>query len=335
MFSWIANFFSDRTMKVKVNDSCSQYVPMTSGVPQGSVLGPELFKLYINDLPSVLNAGCLLYADDLKLWMEVNSIEEADQLQDALNALDSWSNTWFLPINKDKCAVLPIGATEPLGTYHIGGHLLRVLSQEKDLGVLVSSDLKTTADTLKKVATATRIFGSIRRSFSQMTPEIFRLLFSSHVRSILEYGLPAVYPTSKHETDLIEKVQRRGSKSVLQLRDLTYTKRLEHMKLFSMEYRRRRGDLIYTRRIMRGELGEEVQHFFQPNTDSGTRGHQWKLMKPRRLRANAKMTLSTRVVNDWNNLPASIVSATSEASFKTLLDAYLQKHEGACCSLHR
>ena len=193
MFSWIADFLSDRTMRVKVNDSCSQYVPMTSGVPQGSVLGPELFKLYINDLPSVLNAGCLLYADDLKLWMEVNSIEEADQLQDALNALDSWSNTWFLPINKDKCAVLPIGATEPLGTYHIGGHLLRVLSQEKDLGVLVSSDLKTTADTLKKVATATRIFGSIRRSFSQMTPEIFRLLFSSHVRSILENGLPQLF----------------------------------------------------------------------------------------------------------------------------------------------
>ncbi|CAH8511872.1 unnamed protein product [Dicrocoelium dendriticum] len=333
VLSWISDFLSDRIMRVKVNDTYSPSVLMSSGVPQGSVLGPELFKFFINDLPSTLRTECLIYADDLKLWMEVTSAEDADRLQNTLDRLHDWSLKWQLPINRDKCSVLPIGATEPFGVYHLGGYLLNNVKQERDLGVIVCCDLKTTQDTLKKVAAANRLLCSIRRAFSRLTPEIFRLIFSSHVRPILEYGLPAVHPLTKLEHGLIEKVQRRGSKYIFEFRHLPYHIRLQHLNMFSLEYRRRRGDLIYARRILRGEMGNELQGFFQVNTECSTRGHCWKLFKPRRLRLRSDFTLSTRVVNDWNCLPNSVVNVHTEECFKRLLDLYFLNLQGSCCFL--
>ncbi|CAI2739050.1 unnamed protein product [Dicrocoelium dendriticum] len=330
VLSWIADFLDNRTMRVDVNETYSAPVLMTSGVPQGSVLGPELFKIFINDLPAELQLDCLIYADDLKLWMEVSCLDEADRLQATLDTLHEWSVKWRLPINRDKCSVLPIGASEPFGTYHIGGTLLRTSILEKDLSVLVSSDLRTTQDTLRRVAAANRMSHAIRRAFSRLTPDIFRLLFTSHVRPILEYGLPALFPLTKFECDLIEKVQRRASKYILELRDLPYPRRLQRMNLFTLDYRRRRGDLIFTRRILRGEMGTELQACFQSNPNSSTRGHNWKLFKPRRLRIHPALALSTRVVNDWNNLPKYVVEAQTEECFKRMLDSYLLSTMGPC-----
>lgn len=329
LYSWIADFLGDRTMQVRINETLSLPVAMTSGVPQGSVLGPELFKLFINDLPETLQTECLIYADDLKLWSEVSDIDSADEFQAKLDLLYNWSIKWGLPINFEKCCVLPIGASEPFGIYHIGGFLLRNAAREKDLGVLLTSDLKTTQDTLRRVAAANRMWGAIRRSFSRMTPKIFRLLFTAHVRPILEYSLPATYPLSKLECVQIERVQRRGSKFVSGLRDLSYSLRLQEMNLFSLDYRRRRGDLIYTRRILRGELGNELQQFFQLNIGGPTRGHNWKVFKPRILRVRSAVALSSRVINDWNSLPESVVSAQTEECFKRLLDFHLREMHGS------
>ncbi|CAH8458231.1 unnamed protein product [Dicrocoelium dendriticum] len=329
--SWISDFLHTRSMLVRVNETYSDPVHMTSGVPQGSVLGPELFNIFINDLPSELQSDCLIYADDLKIWKEVSSLEDADRLQETLDLLHTWSIQWHLPINQDKCSVLPIGAPEPLGAYHIGGFLLKNVTSERDLGVIVSPDLRSSQDTMKRVAAAYRMFHAIRRAFCRLTPELFRLLFTSHVRPILEYGLPAAYPLSKSERDMIEKVQRRGSKFVSELRDLPYPLRLRHLNMFSMDYRRRRGDLIFTRRILRGELGRELQEFFHLNIGSSTRGHQWKIFKPRRLKVRSILALSTRVVNNWNRLPPTVVDAQTEDCFKRLLDTHLLNMPGSCC----
>lgn len=161
-----------------------------------------------------------------------------------------------------------IGAFDPLGTYHIGGSCLRMLPR----GVLVASNLKTTQDTLR-VATAERIWGAIRRSFSRMTTEIFKLLFTFHLGPKREYGLLTTFTISKLGCTLIKRVQRRGTNFVFRLRDISYSFRPEEMSLFSLEYRRRRGDLVYTRRILRGERGNELRQFFQLKIGGPTRGH--------------------------------------------------------------
>ncbi|CAH8570249.1 unnamed protein product [Dicrocoelium dendriticum] len=116
-----------------------------------------------------------------------------------------------MPMNRDKCCVLPIGDQEPFGAYHIGGFLLKNVVGEKDLGVLISANIRTTQDTLRKIASATRMLCAIRRSFYKLTLQNFRLLFFSHVRPILEYSLPAIHPLTKFAYESIEKVQRGGS----------------------------------------------------------------------------------------------------------------------------
>jgi hypothetical protein len=324
LLAWITDFLVDRRVQVKINDVISESLVPLSGVPQGSVLGPELFKIYVNDLPDSLPSDCLLYADDLKLWSRTSTMDEASRLQTSLDALHIWSATWQLPINFDKCSVLSLPEANPLISYHIGMNSLRAVTSVCDLGTIVSADQKSSSDTIKRVGAASRLFWAIRRSFSGMTADIFRLLFSSHIRPILEFGQPAAYPLTKWESDLIERVQRRGSKCIMGFRQLTYQQRLQNLGMFSLAYRRRRCDLIYTRRILLGELGEDLRNLFTVNTLAPTRGHRWKLFKPRRLRLRPKATFSTRVINDWNGLPADLMRSISENRFKSHLDSHLR-----------
>ena len=327
LLDWIASFLSDRRLRVRVNASYSEYLPATSGVPQGSVLGPELFKIYVNDLPACIASECVLYADDLKIWTPVASLHQALELQESLDKLVDWSTLWELPINPCKCAVLPVGASSTIYPYRLGGVPLNAVEHIKDLGIIVSSDFKSNLETNRKVAASSRMLAMLRRAFSSWTPDVFRKLFTAFVRPLLEYGQPASFPLTKGECDRLESVQRRGTRWIPAFRGLTYQERLDQLDLFSLDYRRRRGDLIYTRRILLGQLGPELSSFFALNTDGPTRGHSLKLFKPRRQILRTVATLSTRVINDWNRLPSSAVDATSEASFKLFLDKYVENNQ--------
>ena len=98
----IEQFLKERTLQVKVNDTMSNPIPCRSGVPQGSVLGPTLFKVFVNDLPGRLGVESLLFADDLKLWVSLERDDHAEVLQRALEKL----NEWGMPLNENKCTVM-------------------------------------------------------------------------------------------------------------------------------------------------------------------------------------------------------------------------------------
>lgn len=293
--------------------------PYFSSAPR-SALGPSLFKIYVNDLPAQLSSDCLLFADDLKLWASVTTSEEYGELQDDLERLSRWSERWLLPINQEKCAVLHLGPGSPFGPYYLDGNPVKVVDVEKDLGILVSGSLKSKPDSLRKAAAASRMMWAIRRSFATLKPQTFQLLFGSHVRPILEYGLPASYPLTKGEKSELEKVQRRATKMVSGLQQLSYEDRLDNLNLYPLELRRQRYDLLTTRRILLGDYGDDLKSFFPLSDDPRTRGHPLKLRKKRTLRLAAQFTLSTRVVNLWNSLPSEAVLAESEDRFKALLD---------------
>ena len=114
---------------------------------------------------------------------------------------------------------------------------------------------------------------------------------------------------------------------------MTYPERLTQLNMFSSGFRRVRGDLIYTWRTLNGMLGEDVKGYFSIVSDSSTRSHWLKLFKPRRMRLDPCMALSSRVVNLWNALPADIVGSTTEAEFKCELDSHFHRRTTACCQL--
>ena len=132
------------------------------------------------------------------------------------------------------------------------------MEREKDLGAYVRSSLETFADTSEKVTSVTRLFWAARRSFEKLSPTIFRKVFVSHIRPILEYGQPVVYPITKGELLMLGRVQRRGSKLVTGLKNMTYPERLAQWDVFSLGFKILRGYLIFTWRILHGMLGENV-----------------------------------------------------------------------------
>ena len=148
LLGWIEDYLTNRKQRVVINDTSSQWGNVTSGIPQGSVLGPILFVLYINDMPDNFQTYSPLFADDTKLFEQitVNNTQKAVILQNDINYAQGWSNTWLMPFNYDKCTNLEIGIElEHINFYMTetcddGQNIVRTLkkvSDEKDLGIYI------------------------------------------------------------------------------------------------------------------------------------------------------------------------------------------------------
>ena len=190
LLEWIKSFLLDRRQIVKVNGVESYSCQVKSGVPQGSVLGPLLFVIYINDLPECIRSTSYLFADDTKVLRKIYSEDDAKLLQADIDILDNWSKKWLLRFHPDKCHVLTIGKFENIShteRYKLGNTELEHVFEEKDLGVMIDSDMKFDQHISAKVKKANSIAGLIRRSFSFLDGLLFKQLFTTLVRPHLEY----------------------------------------------------------------------------------------------------------------------------------------------------
>ena len=182
LLRWVEHFLIGRQQRVVVDGSRSSWAPVTSGVPQGSVLGPLLFVLFVNDLPDVVHCSVKLFADDTKLYCLGSGEIGRQQLQHDLDALVDWSDLWQLPFNEAKCKMLHIGSTNPEHTYRMRGVELEWLHVERDLVVHIDSDLKFRKQAAEAVSKASRMLAVIRRSFRHIDWFTLPLLFKSLVR---------------------------------------------------------------------------------------------------------------------------------------------------------
>ena len=198
---WIKNFLHDRQQRVTIGDSSSDWTPVSSGIPQGSVLGPILFLIYINDLPGAIDCCIKFFADDAKLYLKVNSLVQADQLQGNVTRSENWADIWRMFFNYKKCKKFHVGNKDINATYimHDQGQpvSLEQVEVEKDLGIYFDSKLSFREHITKKVNIANRNLGCIFRSFTYMDKEMFLHLFKSLVRPHLEYGSVIFSPTLK------------------------------------------------------------------------------------------------------------------------------------------
>ena len=235
ILDWIKAFLTDRYQAVRVSDTLSDKRKVISGVPQGSVLGPLLFVLYINDLPEAVDSEVYLFADDTKIVNKVEDVQDAMKLQKDINALENWSKTWLLRFHPDKCHVLTLGKFDNIRHAHqytLGDVVLEHVFSEKDLGVTFDSELTFEEHILNQVNKANSIVGLIRRSFVYLTPSLFRQLFIAFVRPHLEYAQVVWSPKFRKHSKLIENVQRRATKIVSACKHLPYENRLQRIKAY-------------------------------------------------------------------------------------------------------
>jgi hypothetical protein len=325
LIKWIEDWLKDRRQRVVLDGFKSEWRSVTSGVPQGSVLGPVLFIIYINDIDTGLTCKISKFADDTKLMTSSQRKESIEDLQKDVKKLEFWSEDWGMPFNVDKCSVMHIGNNNTNENYEMFGKVLKKSSEQKDLGVIVTNNLKNTKQCTTACSKANKILGLISRNFSYKTINTIRSLYTALVRPHLEYAVQFWSPHFKKDIAKIESVQRRATKLVPGLRTSTYHERLKKMNLFSMEKRRKRGDMIQVFKIVNRIDKMNIDQLFEFDVNSVTRGHAYKLKKKRFNLDVAKYAFVNRVIDPWNALPEIIVNAKTLECFKRRLDKHYKE----------
>ena len=332
--AWIKAFLSGRTQTVTVNGFESAEKPVLSGIPQGSVLGPMLFVLFINDLPDSImrSTFAFLFADDTKVFKIIKTDQDCDDLQGDLDKLSEWSRLWLIGFNTDKCKHMHIGNQKingnPTSTYSLSGNILDYTTDEKDIGVNINDKLSFEKHIAEKCKIATWQFARIRRTFSYLDETMFNQLYKAIVRSHLDSCSSVWSPFQIDHINKIEKVQRRATKQIPGFRELSYSERLKKLKLPTLIYRRIRGDLIETFKILHGVYDTDTVQFLKLWKDVAgrvsPRGNSLSIFPQQSGNNLRKNAFSVRITNTWNKLPESVVTAPSVNAFKNRLDNFYE-----------
>jgi ribonuclease P/MRP protein subunit RPP40 len=192
----------------------------------------------------------------------------------------------------------------------------------RDLGIIVEDTLKPTAQCLAACRKANSILGMMRRGLESRSREVWLPVYRSLVRPHLEYCVQACAPYYKKDIKALERIQKRATKLISGMGGLAYEDRLKELKLFSLERRRVRGDLIQVFKFIKNVNYHGAEYFFQFVGESKTRGHHFKLQKQRPRLLMRQHFFSDRVVDEWNGLPSEVVEARTVGSFKTKLDDF-------------
>ena len=249
----------------------------------------------------------------------MKTIDDCNILQNDLNTLSQWTNDWLLSFNVDKCKVMHIGKNNPKLDYTMRteneNRILIETSEEKDLGVWITNDLKHEKQVIAASQGAMAVLRSVRRAFVRFDIETFSIIYTSYIRPHLEYCIQAWSPYYAKDILLLDKVQRRATKLVWGLKELSYEERL---KLFSLEQRRLRGDLIQTFKLLTGKENVDHEFFFNHST-TNLRGRSLKLSKSQ-CNKLCRRLFSQRVTDVWNSLSEFMVSAPFTNIFKNRVD---------------
>ena len=269
---WISSFILNRKQRVVVDGSQSSWLPVISGVPQGTVLGPLLFLLFINDIDCGIKSNIRLFADDCILYRMISSEEDSKILQRDINLLSQWTTKWQMQLNIKKCHLLSISRLhdkiKPL--YKIGTTPLTNTDSCTYLGVTVTNDLRWSTHVSNCSKKATRTLNFVRRNIYGCTPETKSLAYTSLVRPHLEYSSAAWDPYNKKDINLLGAVQRRAARFVHKnyKHSTSATKLMNELQWPNLADRRRNSRLIQFYKALYGQSPISLSHLLKPTRNT-------------------------------------------------------------------
>ena len=344
---WIESFLTGRKQVVRLENEFSYEAPVTSGVPQGSVLGPLLFVLYVNDISKWIKYSQLqTFADDTKICFPISTAEDRSKLQEDLNMLHEWSaeNNMVLNPNKYELVCHKIKRTRknsrstrfledlPFGseafTYTATNDVtLYPSSTVRDLGVIVDAELNWKSHVAKIKNDSIKMCCWILNVFKARDKTTMLILFNSLVRTRLEFCSELWDPHEINQISSIEQVQRRFTKKIVGLRDETYWERLKILGILSLQRRRERQTIIHIWKVKNIAVRNDAE--FQFNDDP-IRRTQPNATLPRMSKTAGKVlsvsehSFVVRSTKLWNKLPLSLVKETDHMTFIHGLDKFLK-----------
>ena len=328
LLSWIEDYLTNRRHRVIIDGMSSHWKHVTSGVPQGSLIGPILFLIYINDISSDLSPDTILplYADDAKCCRVISSQSDSDILKEDLRSISNWSDIWNMKFNLKKCKHLCITKKRNpiMTTYQLGSNEISLSKEEKDLGIIITHNLAWRDHILTKVNTANKMLRLIKRTCGNRPhPKVFLSLYIHLVRPHLEYACEVWSPHQAYLVDIIEGVQRRATRVIV--KNKPYGERLKQLKLLTLASRRKYFDLIFLFKCNLGLCDINLSDYLEPsgNTSYNLRNTECSY-KIKYARTNIlKFSYFHRVIREWNDLPLNLRKTVSITNFKRDLKVHL------------
>ena len=321
---WISAFLTNRSQRVVLDGHLSSESPVLSGVPQGSVLGPVLFLVYINDLIHNLSPSteCRLFADDCLLYRTIKSESDAEILQGDLNLLQEWEKNWAMEFNPSKCQVLTLTKSRSRvpSEYFIHGILLENVPFSKYLGITFSNNLSWNRHIDIITAKAHRQIGLVRRNLNFCSRTTKERAYFALVRPCVEYASSLWDPGTSRNIKKIEMVQRSGLRFVhgtFVREEGVVSGLMEESKWLSLQSRRKLSRMCYIYKLWKGDVVGGLENFFKPKTNSRTRANNnFQFYKPTVKSELHKQCFYIRSIDDWNSLEQNIIDAPSLTIFR-------------------
>ena len=322
LLHWLSGFLSQREQSVRVQNYLSPPSPVTSGIGQGTILGPLLFILYVNDVTQCFSSvtNIQLYADDAKLYGSATE-ETCRVIQDDLSNACNYFSKWQLKINVNKCQVMCIGHNNPQSRYFIDNEPLPIETYCRDLGITFTNDLNVRKHCLRIIRNAYYKMKQFRISFSCKDENFQIYVYKVYIRPLLEYSPQIWSPHMITDIDKIENVQRFFTKRLPGLWNVPYMSRLQRLNIESLEVRRIYNDIVLFYKIVRGLIEVDFRNFFSL-CENNTRGHMYKVnVQHARLNCR-KFFFINRTIPKWNALPSELAEAQSLDAFKQMLKTF-------------
>ena len=338
LICWIESFLFNRSQKVVVDGHMSIIALIISGVPQGTVLGPILFLIFINDITNCVAYSTIrCFADDTRICKAIFDETNVAELQWDLEQVTQWSIRNNMTLHEDKfeyichlanrqnlLSELPFTALQ-YQYKTLSGTILTPVSELRDLGITVSNDLSWSAHIRSISNKARQMAAWVFSVFHTRSTDTMITLYKSMVRSHLEYCSPLWNPTKVADIQELESVQRTFTSKICGLQDHHYWDRLKSLSLMSLQRRRERYIVLHMWKILHGLTSNDLQIEFIENQRLGTKAKVPGVAKGSKLAHKTLYDNSFGVMGPrlWNCIPAYIRSINSLESFKHRLTKFM------------
>ena len=325
---WIRSFLIDRHQQVVVDGKHSSKAPVTSGVPQGSVLGPILFLCYINDMPACVSSKLRLFADDSIIYKTIKDLSDCLSLQRDLVSLEHWERTWGMSFHPNKCNVIRMTRKRDpiIHPYTLKGHTLEVVTNAKYLGVSLSNDLTWTHHINNMVNKSNRKLGFVRRNIRTGSFKAKSTAYAALVRPHLEYCSSVWDPHQLNHINQIESIQRRAARYVHHNyeRTASVTNMIIQLEWNTLQQRRQMQKLTMLYKIVNALIAIDIRNHAE-QAKRLTRSNQLHNYVPISTNTSYyKASFFPSVIPSWNALPTQIKTAESLGNFKTQLQGFFK-----------